>query len=175
MKKLYFTLVIISISLLWACQKKKEASSTEEAPVSDASYLIPASQKEDTLLWYSKTPCFGACPTFSLLVKMNGQLLYQGKQHVEKIGEFTGQWSADQLKALEMEMKKIQFYQFQKIYDDNKVTDLPSFYIGYTRGDDLYKIKCRYHYPNELKSLTQWIDGQLAQTALILNQKIEKQ
>ncbi len=74
-----------------------------------------------------------------------------------------------------MEMKKIQFYQFTKVYDDSKVMDLPSFYIGYTRGDDLYKIKCRYHYPNQLKSLTQWIDGQLAQTVLILNQKIEKQ
>ncbi len=175
MKKYSWVIAFCAMSLLWGCATQKEITPPATSTSIADSYLIPSTEMEDTLLWYSKTPCFGACPTFSLLVKMNGQVLYHGKQHVEKLGEFTGQWTADQLSALETEMKKIQFYQLSKIYDDSKVTDLPSMYIGYTKGNQLYKIKCRYQYPNELKSLAKWLDSRVAQTELIINQKIEKQ
>jgi len=169
-------LACLSFFLLgFGCKKNKTLNESQPAITTQASsYLIPAEQSDDTLLWYSKTPCFGACPTFSFLIKMNGEVTYHGKQHVAKLGEFKGTWTKNQLVELEEEMKKIDFYHFQKLYDDAKITDLPYMYIGYTKGNNLHKIKCRYQYPSEIKALSQWLDEKILSTTFNNIEKTEK-
>jgi hypothetical protein len=141
--------------------------------VSSNGYLIPSSIADDTLLFYSKTPCFGACPTFRLIIKMNGEVRYEGQKNVNLLGTYQGNWSKEQMIALDQEMKKINFYGFQPTYDNPVVTDLPSMYIGYTKGDALYKIKCRVQYPNELKTLSQWLDNQINTMTLTQKDKLQ--
>ena len=169
--KIVFSALLCLSLLTIGCKKKKKQTETAVIEQQGPSYLIPSSTADDTLLLYSKTPCFGACPTFRLVVKMNGQVVYEGQKNVERLGKFQGNWSKDQLSLLEDEMRKINFYGFQKSYDNSKVTDVPTMYLGYTKGNDLHKIKCRYEYPNELRELSKWMDTQLTNTNLIQTEK----
>ncbi len=170
----HFLLLLMTGILLFsfACKKKKDSAETK-LNATPTGYLIPSSLADDTLLLYAKTPCFGACPTFRLMIKMNGEIRYEGQKNVNLLGTYKGNWSKEQMIALDQEMKKINFYHFQKIYDNPVVTDLPSMYIGYTKGNDLYKIKCRVQYPNELKSLSQWLDTQINTTEFQQTEKLQ--
>jgi hypothetical protein len=104
---------------------------------------------------------------------MNGDIRYEGQKNVTHLGTFQGHWTKEQLTALDEEMKKINFYGFQTNYDNPVVTDLPTMYVGYTKGNDLHKIKCRVQYPNELKNLSKWLDNQINTSELQQTEKLQ--
>lgn len=170
--KYIFLLLAVLLIFSIGCKKKKASGETTLIE-SSKSYLIPSNTADDTLLLYAKTPCFGACPTFRLIVKMNGDIRYEGQKNVTHLGTFQGHWTKEQLTALDEEMKKINFYGFQTNYDNPVVTDLPTMYVGYTKGNDLHKIKCRVQYPNELKNLSKWLDNQINTSELQQTEKLQ--
>ncbi len=124
-------------------------------------YLIPSSDLHDTLLLYKKTPCFGVCPVFTLVVKMDGEVYLTGVKNTLFEGTQSTNWNAKQLEAIDHKMRELDIYNAPKSFDNPAVTDLPSMYIGYTKGDNLKTVKCRYQYPNGYKDLSAWLDEQI--------------
>jgi hypothetical protein len=124
-------------------------------------YLIPSSDLHDTLLLYKKTPCFGACPVFTMVVKMDGEVYYTGVKNTLLEGTQSANWSAEQLEVIDLKMRALDIYNAPKSFDNAAVTDLPSMYIGYTEGDNVKTVKCRYQYPNGYKDLSAWLDEQI--------------
>jgi hypothetical protein len=129
--------------------------------VLEESYLIPPSDLHDTLLLYKKTPCFGACPVFTLVVKMDGEVYFTGVKNTILEGTQSANWNSDQLEVLDRKMRELDIYNAPKSFDNPAVTDLPSMYIGYTKGNNLKTVKCRYQYPNGYKDLSAWLDEQI--------------
>lgn len=134
-----------------------------EATSSDLhdSYLIPSSDLHDTLLLYKKTPCFGVCPVFTLVVKMDGDVYLTGVKNTLFEGTQSTNWNAEQLKAIDHKMRELDIYNAPKSFDNPSVTDLPSMFIGYTKGENLKTVKCRYQYPNGYRELSAWLDEQI--------------
>lgn len=137
---------------------------SKQAPKALDSYLKPSADLHDTLLLYKKTPCFGACPVFTLTIMMDGKAYLMGQKNMQYIGGYTAEWNADVMKALDEKMRAIQFYSLPRVFDNPKVTDLPSTYIGYTLGNNLHTIKCRYQTPQNLKDLSVWLDAEMEKT-----------
>lgn len=136
----------------------------EQAPQVMDRYLKPSSDMHDTLLLYKKTPCFGACPVFTLTVMMDGKAYLMGQKNMQYIGGYSAEWNTDVLKTLDEKMKAIQFYNLPRVFDNPQVTDLPSTFIGYTQGQNLHTIKCRYQTPQNLKDLSVWLDAEMEKT-----------
>ena len=133
----------------------------QHAPKAMDHYLIPSSDLHDTLLLYKKTPCFGACPVFTVVVKMDGEVYFTGVKNTLFEGTQSTNWRAEQLEVIDRKMRELDFYHAPKSFDNPAVTDLPSMYIGYTKGDNLKTVKCRYQYPNGYKDLSAWLDEQI--------------
>jgi hypothetical protein len=157
------TFILLSLLCISGCFFSKLQKTEPQTEVAQ-SYLKPSSDLNDTLLLYKRTPCFGACPTFTMVVKMNGEVTYFGRQNVEMLGNYTAKWDANRLKQLDDQMQSVQFYQLPLSFDNPQVTDLPSTYIGYTEGNNLHTVKCRYQTPQNLKDLAAWLDGEIKQT-----------
>ncbi len=163
------SLFLVSFILLAACSGclrsgRLPRNEGQHAPKAMDNYLVPSYDLHDTLLLYKKTPCFGVCPTFTLVVKMDGELYYNGRQNVPMLGDYKSTWSTDILQTLEDKMQTVDFYNLPKNFDNPQVTDLPSMYLGYTRGNNLYTVKCRYQTPQNLKNLAIWLDQEIAKT-----------
>jgi virulence-associated protein VapD len=99
-----------------------------------------------------------------MVVKMDGEVYFNGRQHVEMIGDYKANWDADRLQQLESKMQYLDFYKLPNIFDNPQVTDLPSTYIGYTQGNNLHTVKCRYQTPQNLKDLASWLDQEISKT-----------
>ncbi|MEY2764602.1 MAG: hypothetical protein RLZZ205_1026 [Bacteroidota bacterium] len=163
---LFLSIALVVTSLSTGCLRSGRLPRNEakHAPQPMERYLQPSTDLHDTLLLYKKTPCFGACPTFTLVVKMDGEVYYNGRQNVAQLGDFKSEWSVDILKAMEDKMAALHFYDLPTKFDNPQVTDLPSMYLGYTKGNHLHTIKCRYQTPQDLKNLALWLDGEIEKT-----------
>jgi hypothetical protein len=167
MKRNILFLPVLFIALTFAgCLRSGRLPRNEgnHSPKAFERYLQPSSDLHDTLLLYKRTPCFGACPTFTMVVKMDGEVYFNGRQHVEMIGDYKASWDADRLQQLESKMQYLDFYKLPNIFDNPQVTDLPSTYIGYTQGNNLHTVKCRYQTPQNLKDLASWLDQEISKT-----------
>lgn len=164
-KILFLSVLLIALTLAGCFHSGRlPRNEGDQSPQARDRYLQPSSDLHDTLLLYKRTPCFGACPTFTMVVKMNGEVHYHGRQNVEMLGDYQATWNSDLLKQLDDKMQSVDFYQLPISFDNPQVTDLPSTYLGYTKGNNLHTIKCRYQTPQNLKDLAVWLDGEMKKT-----------
>lgn len=160
------SLFLVSFIFLVACSGclrsgRLPRNEGQHAPKAMDNYLVPSYDLHDTLLLYKKTPCFGVCPVFTMVVKMDGEVYYTGVRNAMVEGTQTTNWNVQQLEVIDRKMRELEIYNAPKSFDNPSVTDLPSMYIGYTKGDNLKTVKCRYQYPNGYKDLSAWLDEQI--------------
>lgn len=86
-------------------------------------------KEENTLISVRKTPCFGDCAVYTLTIDKKGDVIYNGIDYVLEKGirEFTLPETA--FKKLTKMLAEKDFNEFKDVYDDPKITDLPSTYI----------------------------------------------
>ena len=65
---------------------------------------LSLSNPDDKLVEMSKSPCFGYCPTYELIIFQNGIMKLNAKQNMKKNGMFTKQLSKNELKKLKKEL-----------------------------------------------------------------------
>jgi len=94
----------------------------------------------------------GDCPVFQAAIYTNGQVIYEGKEHVEKIGRYTGRLSRKELKQLRLSFDEAGFFSLQDEYVE-PWTDLPTTWIHYSDGSRQKKIKDYSGAPEALKKL----------------------
>jgi hypothetical protein len=63
-----------------------------------------------------RTPCFGGCPVYTLSVSPSGEITYQGKAHVRRLGPATGKIPQQQVDALLSELEKAGYFSFANRY-----------------------------------------------------------
>lgn len=71
------------------------------------------------LVEFSKSPCFGKCPAYNLVVMTDGSMEYVGKRNVARKGPYTKQMDEATYKALYVALKKENMYQYNDIYDED--------------------------------------------------------
>jgi hypothetical protein len=74
-----------------------------------------------------RTPCYGKCPTYTLIVKSDGTLRYKGVANVERLGEYTGKIDQFRFEQLAQFIKDSDYMELDDAYT-HMITDNPSVY-----------------------------------------------
>jgi hypothetical protein len=78
------------------------------------------------------TACFGGCPVYTISVTPTGEVQYEGKAHVRKVGVATGKVPAERVDGLLSELERAGYFTFAERYTSPEpacgryVTDSPS-------------------------------------------------
>ena len=81
------------------------------------SVKMDSPQTATKLVEFSKSPCYGKCPSFSLLIMTDGSMEYIGKRNVERVGPYTKQLDAETYKKIYVALKNEGLYQYDDVYD----------------------------------------------------------
>jgi hypothetical protein len=181
MKYILFNLAIVSLFTLASCssrnQQTKLASNnsetvTEESSERNMEENAAAESKdmnseefaETIVISLSKTPCFGACPTFNFTVFANGMAYYEGLNNVEKKGKFKAELSKTAINQLLNEASSAGYFSLNDTYDNPAVTDLPSTITYLNMEGKEKKVLCRYQCDNRINKVNKMIEAMIQKT-----------
>ena len=85
-----------------------------------------ASNNQDVVITLERTACFGTCPVYSLTIRGDGTVAYEGKEFVDVKGEAETTISQDQVDQLVSEFEKVDYFSLNDSYIERTVTDLPT-------------------------------------------------
>ncbi len=98
----------------------------------------------------------GDCPVFRAEIYTNGKVIYEGREHVEKIGLYRGRLSRKELERIRLDFEKADFFSMEDEYVE-PWTDLPTTWLYYSDGARQKKIKDYYGAPEALKVLEEQV------------------
>ena len=118
-----------------------------------------------TKIVLERTPCFGACPVYTLTVHSSGVVEFVGTNNVKAKGPQTGKISAASFAKLVKKIEEIDFFNLRARYDGKNpdgtgstVTDLPTRKTTVTRGDETKTVEDYFRGPPGLVELELLID-----------------
>lgn len=135
-----------------ACKDKKNTASSDQS--SETTTTAPFE-----VIRYEKTPCFGTCPHFDMVVRSDGFAFYKGKNFVEMEGNWRGEWSQKQIEEVLLKAEEIGFMSMDSVYNNHMVSDLPSQTVVLTIDGETKSVMNRYQGPKELPQLFEVIDA----------------
>lgn len=133
---------------LMACPSAKKAQQSEHY----------RSVPPDFHLSLERTSCFGQCPTYKIEVNAKGIVTYRGKNFVDKVGTYRKKISKKQLLQLVNAIEEAGFWSFEKLYDDHRVTDIPSVVTTCKMDGKEKKVINRNGGPEQLEALEREIE-----------------
>jgi len=117
----------------------------------------PIPVKENIFLTMERTPCFGKCPSYKIIIFNTGNVIYEGFTFVDKEGKHTKKISKKQLKEIQSQLEVINLFELKDKYD-SKMTDMPSVYLYVEYKGKKKKIIDRVGGPKELNQFEKLID-----------------
>ena len=134
-------LAIIGLALGFAaCSPRIAAAPAVQQPGEATVAARPAISLE-------RTPCFGSCPVYTISVSPSGQVTFEGRAHVRRLGIVTGRIPKEQVDALLVELERAGYFGFASRYAASEpacgryVTDLPSAISSATVGGRTKRIE----------------------------------
>ena len=122
-------------------------------------------KKENTLVNIRKTPCFGDCAVYSVAIDKSGYVTFKGDEYVLKKGTHEFKLSDEEFKKLNDMFDSSDFSKFKTVYDNTKISDLPSTFI--IHNNKQVKIRLWKDIPDELINIHEFIEGILLDKNLI--------
>ena len=120
-----------------------------------------ASNNQDVVITLERTACFGTCPVYSLTIRGDGTVVYDGKEFVEVKGTTETTISQDQVDQLISEFEKVDYFSLNDNYTERTITDAPTVITSIRLNGKIKTIK-HYHgdlsAPEELAELEDRID-----------------
>ena len=116
------------VLLLVASCARSQSTSGDRSP---AVAPVPAITLE-------RTACFGGCPVYTLSVSPAGEVQYEGKAHVRRVGAATGKVPPERVDALLSELERGGYFTFADRYTSPEptcgryATDSPSVITAVT-------------------------------------------
>ena len=104
-----------------------------------------------------RTACFGFCPVYTVTLRDDGSVAYNGKEHVKVTGQQTWKIDPAAVRALAQEMQDAGFFELQDEYRA-MVTDHPTVLTSLTAGGRTKKVINYVAGPQKLKDIEARID-----------------
>jgi hypothetical protein len=98
-------LLVLALSLVVI--ESALGQSSKQPP--DLSSLSDADLKTVTIQ-LERVGCFGTCPAYSLTIRGDGRVEYNGKGHVKEIGTHDGRIELERIRSVILEFGKVQFW-----------------------------------------------------------------
>ncbi|MEL6863220.1 MAG: DUF6438 domain-containing protein [Bacteroidota bacterium] len=140
--KIGWIIGLLGILLCIACKKP--------LGIDDIDQLAP-------LIKMYKSPCFGQCPVFTLIVYENGLTTFDGQRNTSKKGLHYKKLSKEALRQLHNRFKTAQLEQYEDYYPSD-LADLPKVSISYYEKQKVKTIKGDINRPPAIKELEQALD-----------------
>lgn len=165
---LYLLVILISIGAA-SCSKKTSGKLTGEPSeesleardtLSDMPEEAAARLVSDTLLFFQKTACFGSCPTYDVLVMANGEVNYNGINHVSNMGLHVAKLDVRQLAGLLKEASMCNFFGLADEYPEDEslfIADLSNTIIYLKQGDLKKRVFINNEAPEELVAFEHYL------------------
>ena len=112
-----------------------------------------------SLIGIKRTPCFGGCPVYEMVLRNDGRVAYRGERFIEEEGFFNGHLNTQTYTRL---AEFIMTNDLKNLKDEYRIsaTDLPGIYVVFIQGGEK---KVIYDYgnvgPTVLWVLQQLIDS----------------
>ena len=90
MRCIIFLMTLLTIT---SCGSKKEITEA----ITD---VEPIEVSQDPLIVFSKGACYGTCPVYTLNIDESGNMTFEGKRNVEKLGKYTKKLDLNSLQEL---------------------------------------------------------------------------
>jgi len=142
MNKLKFTILLIITMLSMAAVNAQDA-------------------KANVAITLERTACFGTCPIYTITIYENGDVVYDGKNFVEVMGEQKSQIDPAIVVQMVKSFEDAGYFDWKEAYDKYTITDLPSVITSVTQDGKTHRIE-RYvgddTVPLALPFLELWVD-----------------
>lgn len=135
-----------------ACRRPTPPPAAASAPAAGSRTSAAAPSAAAELLRFERTACYGPCPVDVLVVLADGRLRYEGREHAPRRGRFGGQLTGPEQAALVQAFEEARFFEFAAAYK-SRATDLPTYYLTFSRGGRSHKVADYDGAPAALKAL----------------------
>ncbi|MBP8823128.1 MAG: hypothetical protein KBH07_05760 [Flavobacteriales bacterium] len=122
---------------------------------------LPKLGGDNVFFAMERTPCFGTCPAYKLIIRPDGSATYEGRRFAVREGSYTGQVDAATMNTLKAEIESIGFYALNDVYDQ-PVTDLPSLIMRLRTDGHDKQVLGRVGAPKAFKDLAIRVEELLA-------------
>jgi hypothetical protein len=116
---------------------------------------------ETVKITLERTECYGFCPVYTLTIRGDGTVIYDGKDHVQTLGELETTIDKGKVEKLVEKFEAFDYFSLNNEYTERTITDAPTVTTSITI-DGKYKSIKHYHgdfnAPEELKELEDYID-----------------
>ena len=153
--------IVLIFAAISACRERKEVA--VPAPPTVVTDSVRVVSTIDTAVYYERTACFGMCPIFTCVILSNGSAVYEGRNFVDRIGQFQTNMDPTALQMIYQQCEAIDYFSLKPIYDHEHVTDLPSVITIIQVGEKKTKVVNRYKGPKALNDVYNALDTLIAQ------------
>ena len=115
-------------------------------------------QQEEPFFRMQRTACYGTCPQYTVSIYNHGNITYNGKLFVDKIGCFSAFISEDEVTAIKLLIEGIDFFSLEQEYI-SPITDIPSVVTEVYLDGKRHKVIDRLEGPKSLKNCYLEIDS----------------
>ena len=154
---------ILGLNILRVMREAEKASARLQAQRGPSTAVMAASsssaQQEQgpITITLQRTACFGFCPVYSVTIRDDGTVAYEGREHTKVTGAQTWKIDRTAVRALAKEMQDAGYFDLQDEYRA-MVTDHPTTYTSLTVGSRTKKVKNYVAGPPRLKEMEERID-----------------
>ena len=136
--------------------------SRSQAKTSAATNPSETPEKRDLYVRIERTPCYGRCPIDKVEASGDGRVRYIGERFVPRLGTYTRRLTVDELNTLEKILRESAFENYDTLYDNPGISDLPSLVFTYRLDGRERRITCRTGCPPDLPAKIERIRAFLA-------------
>lgn len=141
-----------------AASQAQVESEVEINAAGGASDKATGDSKANELASIKRTPCYGRCPIYKLTIMDNGEVVYQGKQFVEKLGTYSGLLTSEDLKTILEKAKETNYFELDDAYDV-PIADFPTCVTSVTKDGKTKRVMNKQGAPPSLKKFELYLDS----------------
>jgi membrane dipeptidase len=153
---------ILGLNVLRVMRAAEQVSKQLQAERGPSTALAPSTAPSGTAqgpiaITLERTVCFGTCPAYSVTLRDDGSVAFEGQQYTKVAGKQAWKIDPAAVKALAKEMQDAGFFEMENEYRA-MVTDHPTVFTSLTVGSRTKRIRDYVAGPARLKEIEQKID-----------------
>lgn len=119
--------------------------------------IVEEVEQMEKVFSYSKSPCFGRCPTYGITLLNDGTLKYNGKAHAKKLGTYETRLSDEDMRYIKNELKNIDMIALSNLPPE-LVVDGSNTHFVYEVPDPSLSVSWMGGIPKDLVELVNWLE-----------------
>lgn len=147
--------IILSALAFFGCKSSEKGNVVSTTTQQNISATTP--NETGVFIIQEATPCFGFCPTYKLKIYHTGEASFIGQQNTPLKGAYTTTYTPEQLEQLKQKVKEANLFELNEVYNDERITDLPSTRLTIALSGKKKNIMARYGTPEKLKAFNQFM------------------